>query len=458
MILYLDKALNCEEFITMKNIAIVICNFNKKDFVLDCIESVFQSSFTDFDLIVVDNASTDGSVEAIGAKYGNRLTILVNEENTGGSGGFHRGMAHAMQGNYRYIHLLDNDVVIDRDAIGSLFDFMESHPETGACGSLVCKAQLRDYIQDYGATIDFENLGMRAQYGGVHVDDDLPAYTTCDYIAACSAMYRVAALKKTHIMQEDYFIYWDDVAMSWELRLAGYQVCAYAKSKVWHYGTWGNRTAFVRYYMMRNRIYCFTKYLDDEQFRVFKEKLFRMVFRTFAVNRNRPDVTETYFHAVNDALNNIRWKADPFKLVPPGDEQDAFDAICADKKRILFFYDPAVSEVDRLIARVKRCSRAEIDIFAPGQQPPIIEGVNYPSTVNQANYDLLVQSCFHILDCKQYDRSKVYVDKFENYIIEDQDFDFYQHLNLHQNFFTCTYHSFMMNKLDHLRSQLRKAM
>ena len=62
----------------MKRVGAVICNFNKKEDVLNCIQSVLESKYTDYDLYVVDNASSDGSAEAIREKYGSQVTVLVN--------------------------------------------------------------------------------------------------------------------------------------------------------------------------------------------------------------------------------------------------------------------------------------------------------------------------------------------------------------------------------------------
>ncbi|RKI39304.1 glycosyltransferase [bacterium D16-51] len=84
----------------MKRIGIVICNYNKKDMVIKCIQCVLESKFTDYDIFVVDNASTDGSVDGILQQYPNAvifsqhsvldtgLAVIRNAENLGGSGGF----------------------------------------------------------------------------------------------------------------------------------------------------------------------------------------------------------------------------------------------------------------------------------------------------------------------------------------------------------------------------------
>ncbi|MDE6851631.1 MAG: glycosyltransferase, partial [Lachnospiraceae bacterium] len=86
----------------MKKVGIVICNYNKVDCVLECIQCVLESRFQDFALYVVDNASTDQSVAAIRKQYP-QVTLLVNEENMGGSGGFNRGLREAYAQGHPYL-------------------------------------------------------------------------------------------------------------------------------------------------------------------------------------------------------------------------------------------------------------------------------------------------------------------------------------------------------------------
>ena len=76
----------------MKKIGIVICNYNKEDAVLDCIQSILESKFQDFDLYVVDNGSTDMSVKRIKETCPGSLVLIENKENLGGSGGFNTGL------------------------------------------------------------------------------------------------------------------------------------------------------------------------------------------------------------------------------------------------------------------------------------------------------------------------------------------------------------------------------
>lgn len=95
---------------------------------LNCIQSVLESKYTDYDLYVVDNASSDGSAEAIREKYGSQVKVLVNAENLGGSGGFNTGLRKALEKGYEYLYCLDNDVLVDENAMGELVEFLDTHP------------------------------------------------------------------------------------------------------------------------------------------------------------------------------------------------------------------------------------------------------------------------------------------------------------------------------------------
>ena len=114
----------------MKKIGIVICNYNKSEYVVNCIQSVLESKTDDFDIFVVDNASTDNSVEAVRNRYGDQVNVLVNSENLGGSGGFNTGIRTVLEKGYEYLYCLDNDVLVDENAIGALAAYLDAHGDT----------------------------------------------------------------------------------------------------------------------------------------------------------------------------------------------------------------------------------------------------------------------------------------------------------------------------------------
>ena len=111
----------------MNEIGVFICNYNKADYVVECVEKVINQTFKNLDVYVVDNASTDESVLKLRERFGDTVTIIVNSENIGGSGGFNTGIKRAQELGYQYIMLLDNDAMLEEHAIEYLYEYLKMH-------------------------------------------------------------------------------------------------------------------------------------------------------------------------------------------------------------------------------------------------------------------------------------------------------------------------------------------
>ena len=90
-----------------------MCNYNKREYVVRCVESLLKQSYQDRDIYVVDNASTDGSAEALKERFSKQISVIQNEENVGGSGGFDAAIQDALKKDYQYLVLCDNDVWVE---------------------------------------------------------------------------------------------------------------------------------------------------------------------------------------------------------------------------------------------------------------------------------------------------------------------------------------------------------
>ena len=99
-------------------VAIVTVNWNKRDYVLNLLNSLKHINYDNYNIIVVDNASTDDSVTAIKEHFPN-VNLIVNSENLGGTGGFNTGIKYVLEATdkYKYIWLLDNDAVVEKDTL-----------------------------------------------------------------------------------------------------------------------------------------------------------------------------------------------------------------------------------------------------------------------------------------------------------------------------------------------------
>lgn len=297
----------------MKQIGIVICNYNKKNDALACIRSILESKFQDYDIYVVDNASTDGSAEAIRNAYGEQVTLLVNQENLGGSGGFNTGLRDAFQKGYPYLMCVDNDALLDENAVGNLLAFLQEHSETGIAAAKIYHREAPDYVQQFGQKIDFENFCTDVTYLNAYEDGSMPEYVYTDAVAACALMIRRSVIEKIGFMPEENFLYWDDTEWCYLCNRAGWKVASVGNAMALH--AMGAKkeleNTFPTYYAWRNWIRFFMRYTEPGDWEAmagtFLDSMFQIVYE--GLHKGEKNRTRTVMLAYDDALHGVTGKA-----------------------------------------------------------------------------------------------------------------------------------------------------
>ncbi len=392
----------------MNPIGIVICNYNKREFVVDCIRSVQESRVQNFDIYMVDNASEDDSVEAVKREFGDSVTILQNKENLGGSGGFNTGLRVVMEKGYSYFVCLDNDVLVDEIAINALYEFMEANPDVGMAGSRVYHMQMPDYIQQCGLKIDFDSCTAQTLYADQPEDGTLPEVIACDTVATCSVMIRGSVIRETEvgIMPEDNFIYWDDMEWGYRIHLAGYRVVTLAASQVLHHMGANARHAntFTDYYMWRNRIHFFMRYTPEEKLEHMSVLLLSDFFDATYENmfREAHNVRQSLSYALFDAMSGVRGKAEDYKILENDANDDRLTAFVQDKKSYYIIADGQEED-----ARYLR------DFLAVAN-PDMGE-------VKKEEAEMILHLCPNIFKVKDLSRKEIYIDSNRNCIITEDD-------------------------------------
>lgn len=322
----------------MKKVGIVICNYNKENEVLECIQCILESKFTDFDLYVVDNGSTDHSVERIRECYPKEVTLLVNKENLGGSGGFNTGLRVVYEKGYPYVMCVDNDAMLDENAVGELYQFLETHEEAGMAGAKVYHLEAPDYVQQFGQKIDFQHFCTEVHYYNAIEDGSMPEYLYVDAVAACSLMVRRSVIDKIGLMPEENFLYWDDTEWCYLCSQAGYKVASVGSAKALH--AMGAKkevvNTFPTYYAWRNWIVFFAKYTKEEDLERMAESFLDSVFQDVyeglhTGSRNR---VRTVMLAYDDAIHGVMGKAGENRIFDLDFDFGAYRRLFQDKKRI----------------------------------------------------------------------------------------------------------------------------
>ncbi|MCP4051340.1 MAG: glycosyltransferase family 2 protein [bacterium] len=211
----------------MKNsplVSVIIVNYNGASYIQDCIKSVLLSK-TDFsfEIIVVDNASVDNSVEKI-VDAGDSITAIFNDENKGFSGGNNQGISIA-EGSY--IFLLNNDTIIDPDALSKLVKYYEQNKDTGVTGPRLLN-------RDRTLQVPGSFLG-RWQYKGTRP-------RKVGFISGAAFLTRKDILAKTGGLDENFFFYNEDIDLCMQIKKMGLNLIYMPEAEVVHFGGESTKT------------------------------------------------------------------------------------------------------------------------------------------------------------------------------------------------------------------------
>lgn len=414
----------------MKKIAIVICNYNKADYLVKCVLSILNSSFQDFDLIVVDNASTDDSIKRI-KKLEKDISFIQNKKNLGGTGGFNIGLKEVLEKNYKYVMLVDNDVVFDTKAIEVLYKFMEGNSEVGLAGAKILKMDLPSHLQELGAKIDFDELGVKPYFAGEKDGLNIPEIVYCDYVPACTLIARMDAVKEVGIFPEENFIYWDDIEWGYHFNQKGYKVVAYNKAKIWHKGgiTNSNNT-FQTYYWYRNKIRFFLANSSSYQKEEIKDKILEEIFRAIyaCFYSRRYNKAKTLMNAFLDAINGVMGEAEESKIRTLDIVEDRFITLINNKNKIMLEVNGYWESLKKIIQKIKiynsncqcvvvsDCSIIEKEKLQI--EYPDITFINYNEKID---YDIWLVLCEHIFSLQENEFKKIYIDGWCNVVLNEME-------------------------------------
>jgi GT2 family glycosyltransferase len=235
-------------------ITVIIPNWNGAHLLPTCLDSLRRQSYTDREIIVVDNASTDGSCELLARDYAD-VCLVALPRNLGFAGACNAGI-HASHS--ALVALLNSDTEADEDWLAQVVAAFERHPEAGLVASKMRLFDRRDTLHTAG---DFVRLDGTPGNRGVWQRDE-GQFDREEYVfSACggSASYRRAMLDEIGLLDEDFFFSCEDVDLAWRAQLAGWK-CVFAPNAIVYHklaATGGGPTA--SFYDGRNMIWVIAK-------------------------------------------------------------------------------------------------------------------------------------------------------------------------------------------------------
>lgn len=291
-------------------ICAIILNWNKKDWLESLLYSLLESAHYPpphfvqvLDIVVVDNASTDQSVDLIKQKFP-FVKIIENSFNLGGSGGYNTGLKYALKQEYDFVWLLDNDVKVMPGALDGLLEAMESDPHIGLVGSKILHYDNEQLISEVGALINHFTIYPIPQLAD-KIDDHKTLVLDVDYVAACSVLARIKHVRTVGILDDKYFLMWDDMEWGVRFRKAGLRVVATTKSAVVHPGfSERNINPSFVYYASRNHLYFAAKIYSGIR-RVFHLSYLHGVLHSHALCAKLNPWTVPYFFSIDKGVQDF---------------------------------------------------------------------------------------------------------------------------------------------------------
>jgi len=254
-------------------VAVILLNWNGWRDTIRCLESLVDSDQAAFRVVLIDNGSTDGSIERIQewaatriaivaynrtqavaggveseetrvSMFPRSLVLVLNGDNVGFGAGNNVGLSYALARGFDAMWVLNNDTTVDSGCLASMLRAIEAEPRVGAAGCVVCE-------MDHPHTVQL--------WGGAHVDMVLgvaPHITSpsssrsLNMLSGVSVLLRAAALREIGLFDENFFMYWEDSDLSFRLRSAGWDLRVAPDARIWHResSSLGGRTNATRDY------------------------------------------------------------------------------------------------------------------------------------------------------------------------------------------------------------------
>jgi len=240
----------------MVDVSIIIVNWNTKQHLLNCLDSLSNSDRYTQEIIVVDNASSDGSVDTVISRFPT-IKVIENKENIGFAKANNIGIRQSIG---RYVCLINSDIIVLDDCIKNLMTFMDENSNIGMAGPRIlnpdhtCQVSCRHFptlwnnlCQALGLNYLFPKSAFFSDWLMNYWPHD--SIRSVDALSGCFLMVRREAMNEVGLLDEDFFIYGEDIDWCRRFHQAGWDVVFFPNAKAIHVGAASSANAPIKFYI-----------------------------------------------------------------------------------------------------------------------------------------------------------------------------------------------------------------
>jgi GT2 family glycosyltransferase len=256
-------------------IIVLLLNWNGKKDTLECIQSLKKVDDPNFQVIVVDNGSKDGSVAAIRSAHP-EIPILETGSNLGFAGGNNVGIEWALRHKAEWIFLLNNDTIVDRDVLKKLREAAKWEPKGKIFGAKILRyhqPQIIDHIGGFWCAQKGEFFSCESG------QEDHPYLNMqkVDYVCGAALFMHRSVPAKIGLLETNFFLFWEETDFCYRAKKAGFEVWTVPEAKIWHKvsSSFTGGKPHMHYFWWRSRLLWIERNCsEEEKKRLYKEVIY----------------------------------------------------------------------------------------------------------------------------------------------------------------------------------------
>ena len=249
-----------------KPVALILLNWNTPVHTANCISSIKRyCDERSFDIIVADNGSADDSIAILKSKFPN-LIYIENKENLGFAEGNNRGLIFSIEKGYTYSLIINTDTEVDEDIVSKLVQHLNQHSKAAAVQPAIFWMHKRSIVWNGEGSFN-KVLGVTSSGTKVSTQN---TYKSVEWLTGCCMLIRNSALTKSGLFNKKFFLYYEDVELSFRMRSKGYELHYLPSCKMYHEAGVSAKVAapkqegflspVIHYYISRNHLWFLRRY------------------------------------------------------------------------------------------------------------------------------------------------------------------------------------------------------
>jgi|TARA_B110000503_G_scaffold17435_1_gene25281 GT2 family glycosyltransferase len=299
---------------TNPSVAVILVNWKKYNLTSKCIDSINKSIYKNFKIILIDNQYTEKYLIELKNKHKD-IIVFKDKSNLGFTGANNIGISYALENDFDYIMLLNNDTEVEANFILPLIERLEENFFLAAVQPLILNYYSKNTIWNAGGKLNKFFGTTQTRLNNKELNPKLVFNDFTDWISGCCILIKSEIVKKTGLLDEKFFAYYEDVDWSLRMKGLGYELGFVKESIVYHHGSSsskdnnkkeGNLSAKVHYFNIRNHILFLKKHKN--LFNLFGIVFFQVLkitsYTIYFLIRFRFNKLSMVFKGIKHSLNN----------------------------------------------------------------------------------------------------------------------------------------------------------